>query len=78
MMSEEAPEVNFEIENETNDTWYEKYHRKKETPDFLKWFIPFYGNSTDYEPYSDEQCEYWVRRGFALMGFLAAKSINHD
>ena len=46
--------------------------KDKETPEFVKWFENSYGKSTDYDDSWNEQDEYWRRRGFALMGWLAA------
>jgi len=51
--------------------WYEIHHLKKETPEFTGWFIDFYGSPEDYLDITGERDEYWVRRGFALMGWLA-------
>ncbi|KKM08361.1 hypothetical protein LCGC14_1724540, partial [marine sediment metagenome] len=35
------------------------------------WFEKEYGLNNDFDPGLDEQEEYWLRRGFALMGWLA-------
>lgn len=56
--------------------WYDEHHKNKETPKLLSWFINFYGKSDDYEDIESEQDEYWIRRGFALMGWIAAKEDN--
>jgi len=53
-----------------SSTWYDKYWKEKETPSFVAWFKKEYGTSSDYVPEPDEQEEYWVRRAFALMGWL--------
>lgn len=51
--------------------WYDKYWRNKETDTFVSWFEKEYGLNSDFDPGLDEQEEYWLRRGFALMGWLA-------
>lgn len=55
------------------DKWYEKYHRKKETKEFVSWWINYYGLPEEFNTSDDELHEYWVRRSFALAGFLAGK-----
>ncbi|MCK9577296.1 MAG: hypothetical protein M0R51_15430 [Clostridia bacterium] len=55
--------------------WYDKYHKEKESPEFLSWFINCYGADTNFEDVESEQDEYWVRRGFALMGWNASLHI---
>lgn len=59
-----------------SDYRYEKYHRKKETPEFVEWWVGYYGNPEDYQDTADERLEYWVRRAFALAGFLAEGGKN--
>lgn len=56
--------------------WYEKYHLKRETPEFNKWWIKFYNEPTDYDEREEEQNEYWIRKSFALEGWLACKENN--
>ncbi len=55
-----------------SEYWYDGHWRKKETADFISWFIQEYGLPVDYDSCQSEQDEYWLRRGFALMGWLAA------
>ena len=57
------------------DFWYNKYWRKKETNIFVSWFEKEYGHNSDFDPEYDEQEEYWLRRGFALMGWLGHQSL---
>ena len=54
------------------DAWYEEHWKNKETDNFLKWWLEYYGVAADYENVIDEQEDYWIRRGFALAGWLAA------
>lgn len=54
--------------------WYEENRRDKETPDFVKWFEDRekgYGRPEDFDDHEDDPSEYWIRRSFALMGWLA-------
>lgn len=53
--------------------WYEKKHRKNETPEFVGWFEgkEMYGVESDYSNEEDAIQEYWIRRAFALMGWNA-------
>lgn len=51
-----------------SNIWYDKHWLNRETDDFRRWFLTYYGPPEDY----DEQGEYWTRRGFALIGWLAA------
>ena len=46
--------------------WYDDHWKERETADFRHWFLNEYGYADDYEC----QDEYWVRRGFALMGWI--------
>ena len=52
-----------------SEWWYNKYWRDKETPEFVEWVETEYGKPKDYQNTIREQDEYWVRRGFALMGW---------
>lgn len=52
--------------------WYNKYWKKYELVKFNSWYIEFYGTPTAYSSEQSEQDEYWLRKGFALMGWLAA------
>ncbi len=49
--------------------WYNKFWKSKETLDFSLWFTKEYGLVEEYHP--DEKGDYYIRRGFALMGWLA-------
>lgn len=57
------------MENE-DKMWYDKYWKVKETPEFIAWFKKGYGDAKDFSSDPIEQNEYWVRRAFALMGWL--------
>lgn len=53
------------------DSWYNKYWKEDETLEFNEWFNSYYGFD-DHE--GEDECEYeeyWIRRAFALMGWLA-------
>jgi hypothetical protein len=50
--------------------WYDKHWKSKETPEFNKWFLKDYGVPEDFSDSDDD--EYWVRKAFALMGWLEA------
>jgi len=57
--------------------WYYKHWKDKETPEFIEWFVMYYGTVDDYDTsIMDEVDEDWVRRGFALMGWLGAIETN--
>ncbi len=49
--------------------WYNKFWKEKETLDFSLWFRKEYGEVLNY--HIDEEDEYYLRKGFALMGWLA-------
>ena len=49
--------------------WYNKFWKEKETLDFSSWFREEYGEALGY--INEEEDEYYIRRGFALMGWLA-------
>ena len=51
--------------------WYNKHHLSKETPEFVEWFLSYYGPPELYGIDQGEQDEYWVRRGFAMAGWTA-------
>ena len=55
--------------NDPELSWYEREWLQKETPGFVTWWAGYYGQPEDYV----EQDEYWVRRAFALAGWLAAR-----
>lgn len=50
--------------------WYTKHHQDNETAEFRDWFTNSYGFPGSYI----DQDEYWTRRAFALMGWLASQS----
>lgn len=52
--------------------WFDKHWASAETLEFVEWWLGDYGSPDDYSPDDAEQNEYWVRRGFALMGWLAS------
>ena len=47
--------------------WYEKHHKKNENDAFNQWWKSFYGLPKDY---TDDPDEYWIRKGFALSGWI--------
>ena len=51
--------------------WYQEHWSSKETAGFVAWFEKDYGLVSDF--FDEDVEEYWIRRGFALMGWLAAK-----
>ena len=55
-----------------SENWYDTHWRQQETPEFVSWWIGEYGNPEDYDEVEYEQDEYWVRKGFALMGWHGA------
>lgn len=56
------------------DEWFTRYHSQtlKNTVNFSEWWVDFYGKPDDY----GEVNEYWIRCGFALMGWTAAKEVK--
>jgi hypothetical protein len=52
--------------------WYSKHWGKKETKEFVEWFEKDYGAPNEFPSDDYEQDEYWLRRGFALYGYLHA------
>jgi hypothetical protein len=57
------------------DDWYNKHWKGKETEAFLKWWSATYGSAEDYGNDLGEQEDYYLRKGFALMGWLAAQNL---
>jgi len=57
--------------------WYDKNYKDSEPTEFIKWFTGEYGNPLDYEDDKYEQDEYWIRRGFALMGWVGFRKYNN-
>ena len=55
--------------------WYEKHYRKKETPEFVRWFEEVYGRTEHFSDHESDPDEYWTRRAFALLGWRG--SIEH-
>ncbi len=60
--------------NKMSKKWYDKYKKKYETQAFRSWWVSFYGNPKDYSDMDKEQDEYWIRKGFALEGYIAGES----
>lgn len=59
---------------EFTDYWYDEHWKKQETPEFLKWWYESYGVITDFDTDNESEVEeYFLRQGFALMGWLARK-----
>ena len=54
----------------TKDLWYDKYWLEKETPKFNTWFEDYYGQLEDYDNTQINREEYYLRKGFSLMGWL--------
>ncbi len=54
--------------------WYDKYWLEKETDLFSIWWKKFYGEP---EHYGDPD-EYWLRKGFALAGWIGNMSNRKD
>lgn len=52
--------------------WFDKFFGDKITPEFKKFFEDFYGTPDQYLSTEDEQNEYWLRCGFAWIGWSAA------
>ena len=50
--------------------WFELHYPEPE-PEFEAWWLAEYGPPESYLQEKDEQNEYWVRKGFALMGWRA-------
>jgi len=54
--------------------WYNKFHKKDETEAFVAWWTKYYEESLDTLSVSygiSDSNEYWLRRGFALLGWNA-------
>lgn len=49
--------------------WFDKYHKDKITVEFEQWWLEYYGPPGDYLSNENEQGEYWLRKGFALIGW---------
>jgi len=59
-------------EDPRNATLYNKYWLSSETKKFISWFEDYYGSPNDYQLKDEYEIEsYWVRRSFALMGWIA-------
>ena len=58
-------------------SWYDQHWRSKETPDFESWWVAVYGTPESFGG-DDENypSEYYRRKGFALMGWLAARAVE--
>ena len=57
--------------------WYEDYWREKEeqeNPAFATFFEDEYGKPEDFHLVdSEDEDDYWHRRGFVLMGWIAGR-----
>jgi hypothetical protein len=51
--------------------WYDKFHAAHETDEFNEWWETAYGPVALYSDDEGEQDEYWTRKGFSLLGWLA-------
>ena len=55
--------------------WYDKFHLKNETPAFVAWWDRFYEVQPKAHWNPEETEEYWLRRGFALMGWRGREAV---
>ena len=55
--------------------WYNRHWEKKETQEFNEWFAGEYGNPGGFVSEPEEQYEYYVRKAFALMGWLGREKL---
>lgn len=64
---------------EPND-WYKKNWLEKELqrPQFVAWFEKEYGKPESFSDAPGEADEYWTRRAFALMGWIARPKLELD
>ena len=53
------------------DHWFLKYHYENLTPAFTEWWVGYYGTPEQYDTHPGELDDYWIRCGFALIGWLA-------
>ncbi len=53
------------------DSWFAAHHADDLTEAFKVWWVGYYGTPEQYEEEHDERDEYWVRCGFAWMGWKA-------
>lgn len=51
--------------------WFDKHHSSKSDEVFEGWWKATYGPPESYGSEQDEQDDYWIRKGFALMGWIA-------
>lgn len=52
--------------------WYQKYWKEKETPEFNTWWLSDYGPPSQFDTDDEEEMdEYFLRKGFSLMGWIA-------
>lgn len=56
----------------TPDEWYNRFHLANETEEYNAWFAKDYGKPADFNQDEDSSHEFYVRKGFALMGWNAA------
>lgn len=57
------------------DPWFSKFHIAKVTPDFLDWWLGYYGTPGEYENEDVGVDEYFIRCAFALAGWLKGKDV---
>ena len=56
--------------------WYQKHWAEKETPEFYEWWEDWYGESDESSDDKYDTDEYWMRKGFALAGWLEARYLQ--
>jgi len=64
-----------------SEDWYNEHWLERESEvealGFATWFEEYYGRPDQHPSTECEQDEYWTRRGFALMGWIASSTHCH-
>lgn len=69
MSNSDVVAANVLIFDGMRDDWFNKYHVKDVTQEFIDWWIGYYGVPGDYE--RKGQHEYYIRMAFSLAGWRA-------
>ena len=57
------------------DPWFSRTVADKLTDEFKVWWVDLYSTPFEYPDNPGEQHEYWVRCGFAFMGWQGARGV---
>lgn len=61
------------------NSWYVENwaDKEKQHPSFTVWFEKEYGRLEEFSDNPDEIDEYWTRKAFALMGWIARETTHN-